>query len=114
MYAATSATAASEDAVQQLLRTLGVPSNWDPSIAPSGMDFYSGNLFSKWKGNLIVGALKFRLLTRLVLDGEKVTREERLLEGLGERIRQVRQGPEGFIYLLTDSNEGRVLRLGLG
>ena len=87
---------------------------WDPSIAPSGMDFYSGNLFSKWKGNLIVGALKFRLLTRLVLDGEKVTREERLLEGLGERIRQVRQGPDGFIYLLTDSNEGRILRLGLG
>jgi glucose/arabinose dehydrogenase len=87
---------------------------WDPSIAPSGMDFYSGNLFSKWKGNLIVGALKFRLLTRLVLDGEKVTREERLLEGLGERIRQVRQGPDGFIYLLTDSDEGRILRLGLG
>lgn len=87
---------------------------WDPSIAPSGMDFYSGNLFSKWKGNLIVGALKLRLLTRLVLDGEKVTREERLLEGLGERIRQVRQGPDGYIYLLTDSNEGRVLRLGLG
>ena len=87
---------------------------WDPSIAPSGMDFYSGNLFSEWKGNLIVGALKLRLLTRLVLDGEKVTREERLLEGLGERIRQVRQGPDGYIYLLTDSNEGRVLRLGLG
>ena len=87
---------------------------WDPSIAPSGMDFYSGNLFSKWKGNLIVGALKLRLLTRLVLDGEKVTREERLLEELGERIRQVRQGPDGYIYLLTDSNEGRVLRLGLG
>jgi len=54
------------------------------------MDFSSGNLFSKWKGNLIAGALKFRLLARLVLDGEMVTREENLFDGLGERIRQVR------------------------
>ena len=68
---------------------------WDPSIAPSGMAFYTGDKFPKWRGNLFVGALKFRLLVRLVLDGEKVIREERLLEGLGERIRDVHQGPDG-------------------
>ena len=87
---------------------------WDPSIAPSGMDFYTGNKFIKWKGNLLVGALKFRLLSRLVLNGEKVIHEERILKGLGERIRQVRQGPCGDIYLLTDSIEGRILRLKQG
>jgi glucose/arabinose dehydrogenase len=87
---------------------------WDPSIAPSGMDFYTGNKFPKWRGNLLVGALKFRLLSRLVLNGEKIVREERLLKGLGERIRQVRQGPGGYIYLLTDTIEGRILRLERG
>lgn len=84
---------------------------WVPSIAPSGMAFYTGDKFPKWRGNLFVGALKFRLLVRLVLDGEKVIREERLLEGLGERIRDVRQGPDGYLYLLTDSVDGRILRL---
>jgi len=87
---------------------------WDPSIAPSGMDFYTGDKFSKWKGNLLVGALKFRMISRLVLNGEKVVREERLLKGLGERIRQVRQGPSGYVYLLTDNIEGRILRLERG
>lgn len=72
------------------------------------MDFSTGNLFLKWKGNLIVGALKSGLLARLVLDGEKVAREKSLLEGLGERIRQVRKGPDGYIYLQTDSDEGWV------
>ena len=75
------------------------------------MAFYTGDKFPKWRGNLFVGALKFRLLVRLVLDGEKVIREERLLEGLGERIRDVRQGPDGYLYLLTDSVDGRILRL---
>jgi glucose/arabinose dehydrogenase len=84
---------------------------WDPSIAPSGMAFYTGDKFPEWRGNLLVGALKFRLLVRLELDGEKVVAEERLLKGLGERIRDVRQGPDGYIYLLTDSGDGRILKL---
>ena len=84
---------------------------WDPSIAPSGMTFYTGDKFPKWQGNLLVGALKFRLVARLALQGEKIVSEERILKRLGERIRDVRQGPDGYIYLLTDSNDGRILRL---
>ncbi len=84
---------------------------WDPSIAPSGMAFYTGDKFPRWRGSLLVGALKNRLLARLSLDGEHVVAEERLLGGLGERIRDVRQGPDGFVYLLTDSDEGRILRV---
>ncbi len=85
--------------------------HWTPSIAPSGMAFYSGDLIPAWKGSLINGALKFELLSRLSLDGDKVTQEERLLQGLHERIRDVRQGPDGAIYLLTDNAAGRILRL---
>jgi len=84
---------------------------WDPSIAPSGMTFYTGDKFPEWKGNLLVGALKFRLVSRLVLDGETVVKEERMLDGIGERIRDVRQGPDGYVYLLTDASDGRILRL---
>ncbi|MDP6567473.1 MAG: PQQ-dependent sugar dehydrogenase [Alphaproteobacteria bacterium] len=84
---------------------------WDPSIAPSGMAFYTGEKFPKWRGSLFVGALKFRLVARLILRGEKVVGEERILQGLGERIRDVRQGPDGFIYLLTDAGDGRILRV---
>ena len=84
---------------------------WVPSIAPSGMAFYTGNLMPKWKGSLFVGALKDQMLVRLSLDGEKVTGEERLLQDLGERIRDVRQGPDGALYLLTDANNGRILRI---
>jgi len=84
---------------------------WDPSIAPSGMAFYTGDRFPSWRGNLFVGALKLRFLARLELDGERVVKEERLLQGLGERIRDVRQGPDGALYLLTDSGDGRILRL---
>lgn len=84
---------------------------WTPSIAPSGMAFYTGDLFPAWKGNLINGALKFHLLSRLELDGNKVVREERFLNGLGERIRDVRNGPDGAIWLLTDNQSGRILRL---
>ena len=84
---------------------------WVPSIAPSGMAFYTADLFSAWKGNLFVGALAGQMLVRLELDGEKVTNEERLLTNLRERIRDVRQGPDGALWLLTDSSEGRVLRV---
>ncbi len=83
---------------------------WTPSIAPSGMAFYTGDVFPKWKGNLFVGALKFQLLVRLVLDGDKVVHEERLFSEAGSRIRDVRQGPDGRLWLLDDSR-GRVLRI---
>jgi len=85
--------------------------HWTPSIAPSGMAFYSGDLFPGWKGSLFNGALKFQLLSRLELEGDKVVKEERLLQGLRERIRDVRQGPDGALYLLTDNNAGRILRV---
>lgn len=85
--------------------------HWDPSIAPSGMAFYTGDAFPGWRGNLFVGALKERCLVRLTLDGEKVVAEQRLLADLDERIRDVRQGPDGLLYLLTDAPDGRVLRL---
>jgi glucose/arabinose dehydrogenase len=84
---------------------------WVPSIAPSGMAFYTGDLFPGWKGSLFVGALAGKLLVRLSLDGEKVTGEERMLQGLGERIRDVRAGPDGAIYLVTDNSAGRILRV---
>jgi aldose sugar dehydrogenase len=84
---------------------------WVPSIAPSGMAFYTGDLLPKWKGNLFVGALAGQILVRLTLDGERVIQEERLLGDLGERIRDVRQGPDGALYLATDGTRGRILRL---
>jgi aldose sugar dehydrogenase len=84
---------------------------WDPSIAPAGMTFYTGDKFPAWRGNLFVGALKFRLLARLTMEGNRVVAEERLLQDLGERIRDVMQGPDGYLYLLTDDDDGRILRL---
>jgi glucose/arabinose dehydrogenase len=84
---------------------------WVPSIAPSGMAFYPGDLFAGWRGNLFVGALAAQLLVRLELDGEKVVKEERLLHDLGERIRDVRAGPDGALWLLTDNSSGRILRV---
>jgi len=84
---------------------------WVPSIAPSGMAFYTGELFPKWKGSLFVGALVPGFLVRLDIDGDKIGDEERLLQGLGERIRDVRQGPDGALWLVTDSSNGRVLRV---
>ena len=84
---------------------------WTPSIAPSGMAFYTGDLIPGWKGSLFNGALKFELLSRLELKGEKAVKEERLLKNLHERIRDVRQGPDGALYLLTDNSSGRILRI---
>jgi len=84
---------------------------WVPSIAPSGMAFYTGDRFPRWKGNLFVGALRDEMLVRLELDGEKVVREERLLKGVLGRIRDVRNGPDGYLYLLTDESRGVLARL---
>lgn len=86
---------------------------WDPSIAPSGMAFYTADRAPQWRGNLFVGALAGRHLARLVLDGEQVTAEERLLTDLNQRIRDVKQGPDGAIYVATDSARGRILRVTL-
>jgi glucose/arabinose dehydrogenase len=83
---------------------------WVPSIAPSGMTFYTGEVYSGWNGSLFVGALRERLLVRLELKGDQVVKEERLLQELGSRIRDVRQGPDGKLYLL-DESQGRILRL---
>ena len=85
---------------------------WDPNIAPSGMAFYTGGLFPAWKGSLFVGGLGSRSLVRLVVDPQgKVSGEERLLTDQKERIRDVRQGPDGALYLLTDNAKGRVLKV---
>jgi glucose/arabinose dehydrogenase len=84
---------------------------WVPSIAPSGMAFVSGSKFPQWTDDLLVGALRDQVLVRLELDGEKVVREERLLQGLVGRIRDVRMGPDGLVYLLTDDAQGALLRL---
>jgi glucose/arabinose dehydrogenase len=84
---------------------------WVPSIAPSGMAFYTAKLFPKWSGSLFTGALAGRMLVRLSLNGDTVSGEERLLQNLNERIRDVRQGPDGALWLLTDSSSGRILRV---
>jgi aldose sugar dehydrogenase len=87
---------------------------WDPVIAPSGMLFYTGNLFPAWRGSLFIGGLTTKNLVRLDVKGDRVVGEERLLKDLqpeAERIRDVEQGPDGSIYLLTDNTKGRVLRI---
>jgi len=84
---------------------------WVPSIAPSGMAFYSGDKFPRWVGNLFVGALRDQTLVRLQLDGAKVVKEERLLKNALGRIRDVRVGPDGLIYLLNDDTSGILARL---
>lgn len=84
---------------------------WDPSIAPSGMAFYTGENFPRWRSNLFVGALKMRKLVRLDIRDGKVREEEDILTELDERIRDVRDGPDGSLWLLTDSSNGKVYRL---
>lgn len=84
---------------------------WVPSIAPSGMAFVSGSQFSQWRGSMLVGALRGQMLVRLTLEGDKVLSEERLFQGRPGRIRDVRMGPDGLVYLLTDDPQGALLRL---
>jgi glucose/arabinose dehydrogenase len=84
---------------------------WDPVIAPGGMEFYTGTMFPAWRGNLFIGGLNSTHVVRLVLDGNKVVGEERLLTDLKERIRDVRQGPDGALYVATDNAKGRVLKI---
>ena len=85
---------------------------WVPSIAPSGMTFYTGKRYPGWQGNLFIGSLKFRQLVRLELKEERIVAEERLFQqAIGERIRQVVQGPDDLLYLLTDSDNGKIIRL---
>jgi aldose sugar dehydrogenase len=84
---------------------------WDPVIAPSGAQFYTGDAFADWKGSLLVGSLKEGVLVRLTLDDGRVSREERYLPDLGQRVRDVRQGPDGMIYLVTDMPNGQIVRV---
>ena len=84
---------------------------WIPSIAPSGMAFVSGSQFPQWQGSMLVGALRGQMMVRLTLEGDKVLSEERLFQGRPGRIRDVRMGPDGLVYLLTDDPQGALLRL---
>ncbi len=86
--------------------------HWVPtSIAPSGMAFLTSDRYPGWKGHLFIGALRAQALVRLEFNGTKLMREERLLMNLNQRIRDVRQGPDGWLYVLTDSADGRIIRL---
>jgi aldose sugar dehydrogenase len=84
---------------------------WDPVISPSGMTIYSGRLFPEWRGNVFIGGLSSKALVRLVMEGDRVVGEERLLTDRGARIREVVQGPDGALYLLTDSENGKLLKI---
>jgi aldose sugar dehydrogenase len=85
--------------------------HWTPSIATSGLAFYTGDAFPQWKGSLLAGGLTGRYVARLTVDGHRVIAEEKLMEGFGERIRDVRDGPDGSIYVLTDAPQGQLVRL---
>jgi aldose sugar dehydrogenase len=85
--------------------------HWTPSIAPSGMAFYTGQKLPQWRGNLFVGALKDQMLVRVQLEGERVVKEEQLLKNAIGRIRDVRNGPDGYLYLLTDEAQGMLARI---
>lgn len=84
---------------------------WDPVISPSGMAIYSGNLFPEWRGNVFIGGLSSKALVRLVMNGDRVVGEERLLTDRDARIREVVQGPDGALYLLTDADNGSLLKV---
>jgi glucose/arabinose dehydrogenase len=82
---------------------------WDPVIAPSGMIFHSGKLFTAWRGDALIGGLASNSLTRLTLDGDRVASEERI--AIDGRVRDVAEGPDGAVYLAIDANDGRILKL---
>ncbi|HEX6133308.1 MAG TPA: PQQ-dependent sugar dehydrogenase, partial [Longimicrobiales bacterium] len=82
-----------------------------PVIAPSGAQWYTGDAFPAWRGSLFVGALREQRLVRLVLDGNRVRTEEHLLDDRGQRIRDVRQGPDGALYVVTDEENGELWRI---
>ena len=84
---------------------------WDPVIAPSGAQWYTGAAFPAWRGNLFVGALKEKSLVRLLMDGQRVVGEERLLTERGQRVRDVRQGPDGALYVVTDERNGELWKI---
>ncbi len=84
---------------------------WDPVIAPSGMTFYTGSRYPGWNGSLLIGSLSPGGLVRLELRGDRVVREERYLGDRGSRIRDVVQGPDGYVYLITDADNGEVLKV---
>jgi glucose/arabinose dehydrogenase len=84
---------------------------WDPVIAPSGAQWYTGNAFPAWRGNLFIGALKEMRLVRLVIQNDRVVGEEHLLVDRRKRVRDVRQGPDGFLYIVTDGAGGELWRV---
>ncbi|MNJ23642.1 Soluble aldose sugar dehydrogenase YliI precursor [compost metagenome] len=99
------------DAVTALEGTEQPVYYWDPVIAPGGMTFYDGAMFPGWRGNLLIGGLGGKHLARLVLKDGRVVGEERLLTGLGERIRDVAVGPDGAVWAITDEANGKLVRL---
>ncbi len=84
---------------------------WDPVIAPSGATFYTGDVYPGWRGSLLIGGLASQALVRLVVENGRVTLEERYLGEMNERIRDVQQGPDGYLYLVTDADAGQILRV---
>lgn len=84
---------------------------WDPVVSPSGMEYYTGDRYPGWKGSFFIGSLSYGALIRLVVVNDRVTVEERHLHDMRERIRDVHQGPDGYLYLITDSSDGRILRV---
>ena len=84
---------------------------WDPVIAPSGAQFYTGNAFPEWRGSLFVGALREKRLVRLAIENDRVTGEEHLLADRGQRVRDVRQGPDGALYVVTDERAGELWKI---
>lgn len=100
------------EGIQQAEGMVDPIQSWTPVIAPSGMIFYGGGAFPDWQGDLFVGGLASTALVRLEIGGDNVTGEERLLESLGLRIRDVTEGPDGAIYVVTDESNGEILRIG--